>query len=64
MMQSLPSLNALRAFESAARHLSFSKAAEELNVTPAAISHPIRTLEESSYREKLDQIMDNEYNLR
>lgn len=46
MIQSLPSLNALRAFESAARHLSFSKAAEELNVTPAAISHLIRTLEE------------------
>lgn len=46
MMQSLPSLNALRAFESAARHLSFSKAAEELSVTPAAISHLIRSLEE------------------
>ena len=46
MVQSLPSLNALRAFESAARHPSFSKAAEELNVTPAAISHLIRTLEE------------------
>ena len=45
MSQSLPSLNALKAFESAARHLSFSKAAEELNVTPAAISHRIRALE-------------------
>jgi LysR family glycine cleavage system transcriptional activator len=45
-MRSLPPLNALRAFEAAARHLSFSKAAEELNVTPAAISQQIRTLED------------------
>ena len=33
----LPPLNALRAFEAAARHLSFAKASEELNVTPAAL---------------------------
>lgn len=46
MRRSFPPLNALRAFESAARHLSFSKAAQELNITPAAISHRIRTLEE------------------
>lgn len=46
MARSLPSLNALRAFESAARHLSFTKAAHELNVTPAAISHQIKALEE------------------
>ena len=39
-------LNALRAFEAAARHLSFSKAADELHVTPAAISHQIKGLEE------------------
>jgi LysR family transcriptional regulator, glycine cleavage system transcriptional activator len=39
-------LNALRAFEAAARHLSFSKAAGELHVTPAAISHQIKGLEE------------------
>jgi len=39
-------LNALRAFESAARHLSFVAAAEELSVTPAAISHQIKKLEE------------------
>ncbi len=39
-------LNALRAFEAAARHLSFTKAAEELHVTPAAISHQIKALEE------------------
>lgn len=42
----LPPLNALRAFDAAARHLSFSKAANELNVTPAALSHQIRGLEE------------------
>jgi len=39
-------LNALRAFEAAARHLSFVAAADELNVTPSAISQQIRTLEE------------------
>ncbi len=42
----LPPLNALRAFEAAARNLSFRKAAEELNVTPAALSHQIRGLED------------------
>ena len=45
-MSRLPPLNALRAFEAAARHLSFAKAAEELNVTPAAVSHQIKALEE------------------
>lgn len=39
-------LNALRAFESAARHLSFTRAALELNVTQAAVSQQIRALEE------------------
>jgi LysR family glycine cleavage system transcriptional activator len=39
-------LNALRAFEAAARHLSLTKAASELHVTPAALSHQIRGLEE------------------
>jgi LysR family transcriptional regulator of beta-lactamase len=39
-------LNALRAFEAAARHLSFKKAAIELNVTPAALSHQVKALEE------------------
>ena len=39
-------LNALRAFECAARHLSFTRAAAELCVTPTAISHQIRSLEE------------------
>jgi LysR family glycine cleavage system transcriptional activator len=41
----LPPLAALRAFESAARHLSFKKAAEELHVTPAAVSQQIKALE-------------------
>jgi LysR family glycine cleavage system transcriptional activator len=44
--QKLVHLNALRAFEAAARHLSFSAAAEELNVTPPAISQQIQLLEE------------------
>jgi LysR family glycine cleavage system transcriptional activator len=43
---SLPPLKALRAFESAGRLLSFQKAAAELHVTPAAISHQIKLLEE------------------
>jgi LysR family transcriptional regulator, glycine cleavage system transcriptional activator len=42
----LPPLNALRAFEAAARHLSFTRAAEELNVTQTAVSHQIKGLEE------------------
>lgn len=46
MARPLPPLNALRAFESAARHLSFTKAAAELNVTPAAISHQVKALED------------------
>ena len=45
MAYSLPSLNALRAFEAAARHLSFTRAAAELNVTQAAVSHQIKHLE-------------------
>jgi LysR family glycine cleavage system transcriptional activator len=39
-------LNALRAFDAAARHLSFALAAEELNVTPAAVGQLVRRLEE------------------
>ena len=46
MALTLPSLNGLRAFESAARHLSFTRAATELHVTQTAISHQIRRLEE------------------
>lgn len=41
----IPSLNALRVFEAAARHGGFASAAEELNVTPAAVSHQVKTLE-------------------
>ncbi|MEM7067433.1 MAG: LysR substrate-binding domain-containing protein [Pseudomonadota bacterium] len=41
----LPPLNAIRAFDAAARHMSFKLAAEELNVTPTAISHQIKQLE-------------------
>ena len=44
-MHRLPPLNALKAFEVAGRHMSFSRAAEELHVTPAAITHQIKALE-------------------
>ena len=46
MNRAPPPLNALRAFEAAARHLSLTKAALELNVTPGALSHQIRGLED------------------
>lgn len=45
-MRKLPSLNALRAFEAGARHLSFTRAADELSVTQTAISHQVRQLED------------------
>lgn len=46
MTKRLPSLNALRAFDAVARHLSFARAAAELHVTPAAVSQLIKLLEE------------------
>ncbi len=45
MVDPLPSLNALRAFDAAARHLSFTKAAQELHVTQGAVSHHVKALE-------------------
>jgi len=46
MSRRLYPLNALRAYEASARHLSFVKASEELSVTPAAVSHQVKKLEE------------------
>ena len=46
MGRRLPPLNAVRAFEAASRHLSFTRAAEELNVTQAAVSHQVKALED------------------
>lgn len=45
MARRLPSLNALKAFEAAARHQSFTRAAEELSVTQGAVSHQVKALE-------------------
>ncbi|MFS1704717.1 transcriptional regulator GcvA [Aestuariibacter sp. GS-14] len=46
MHRRLPPLNALKSFEAAARHLSFTRAADELFVTQAAVSHQIKALED------------------
>ncbi|WP_298234788.1 transcriptional regulator GcvA [uncultured Azohydromonas sp.] len=46
-MDRLPPLNAVRAFEAAARHMSITLAAEELHVTPGAVSRQIKTLEDT-----------------
>jgi DNA-binding transcriptional LysR family regulator len=45
-LRRLPALNALKAFEAAARHESFTRAAEELFVTQGAVSHQVKALEE------------------
>src|SRR6186997_2540117 len=45
-MPGLPSLNALRAFEAVARHMSFTRAARELSVTQTAVSHQVKQLEQ------------------
>ena len=47
MQSQLPPLNSLKAFDAAARLKSFKKAAEELHVTPTAVSHQIKSLEEA-----------------
>jgi DNA-binding transcriptional LysR family regulator len=47
MVRHLPPLAALRAFEAAARHLNFTRAAEELHLTHGAISHQMKALEAS-----------------
>lgn len=46
MIEQFPGLRSLRAFDAAANHLSFTKAADEMGVTPAAISHQIKELED------------------
>src|ERR1700722_8179251 len=46
MRRRLPPLNALPSFEAAARHLSFSRAADELHVTDGAVSRAVRNLED------------------
>jgi LysR family transcriptional regulator, glycine cleavage system transcriptional activator len=48
MLRHIPGLQSLKAFDAASRHLSFTKAAQELNVTPAAVSHQIKELEEAT----------------
>ncbi|WP_233859759.1 LysR substrate-binding domain-containing protein [Paraburkholderia sp. HD33-4] len=50
-MRKLPPLRSLQAFEAVARHRSFKDAAQELNVTPTALSHQIRTLEDACGRQ-------------
>jgi LysR family transcriptional regulator, glycine cleavage system transcriptional activator len=54
-MRRLPPLHALRAFEAAARHLSFKKAGVELGISPTAISHHVRLLEETLGRRFFDR---------
>ncbi|MFZ5672534.1 MAG: transcriptional regulator GcvA [Pseudomonadota bacterium] len=55
-MNKLPPLNALKAFEAAARHLSVKAAAEELSVTPGAVSQMLKTLELHLGRKLFDRI--------
>ena len=55
MKRKLPPMNGLRAFEATARHLSFTAAANELNVTPAAVGHQVRALEDYFGQKLLDR---------
>ena len=45
MLRHIPGLQSLKAFDASARHLNFTRAAAELNVTPAAVSHQIKELD-------------------
>lgn len=47
MLRHIPGLQSLKAFDASARHLNFTRAAQELHVTPAAVSHQIKELEEA-----------------
>ena len=51
----LPSLNALRAFETVARHMNYRRAAEELKVSPAAVKQLVRKLEDALGRSLLEK---------
>ena len=55
-MNRMPPLNALKAFEAAARHLSVKAAAEELSVTPGAVSQMLKTLEVHLGRRLFDRV--------
>jgi LysR family glycine cleavage system transcriptional activator len=54
-MRFLPGTGSLKAFEAAGRHLNFTRAAEELNVTPAAVSHQIKEFEDQLDRRLFDR---------
>ena len=62
MSHRLPPLNALRAFEAAARHLSFTRAASELYLTRGAVAQQVRKLEEA-LRQKLFHVRSNRLTL-
>jgi LysR family glycine cleavage system transcriptional activator len=56
VLRRLPSLNALKAFEAAARHGSFTKAADELSVTQGAVSHQVKALDLEVVRDAFDRL--------
>ena len=60
MRRTLPSLTALQCFETSARHLNFTSAAGELNLTQSAVSRQVRNLEE---RVGVDLFVRNKKNL-